>query len=340
MLICYASLLQTTCIFATMSSEKTVTIIDVKIINQGGDMKALRFDLHHLRAFSVLSHELHFKKTAGILCITQSALSRLIKSLEESLEAPLFIRNTRQVQLTVAGELFLREVETIFKKLYLSIDLVQKANTGLIGHLKIAYNDFSIHEVLPKIIKAFQQHQPDIKIELIYMPTSKQISATQRYEIDIGFLLSYGSELVGLQERRLKQDRTIVVVPKTHRLAQKTVIDLVDLAEEHFILGTESDWLSWRNYFFSICLQSGFFPRVVQEVSSSSGIMSLVAADMGIAILAQSLRYYLRPELVAIDLACSMNSTFISAVSAVNNHNPCAGLFLKWLDRWILEENN
>lgn len=301
-------------------------------------MKALRFDLHHLRAFNVLSHNLHFKNTADMLCITPSALSRLIKSLEEALGASLFIRNTRQVKLTVAGELFLQEVELIFKKLYLSIDLVKKAHLGLIGHLKIGYNDFAIHEVLPKVIKTFQQDQTDIKIDLIYMPTTRQIRAIKNNEIDVGFLLSYGCILAGLQEIRLKEDRSVVVVPKTHHLAQRTVIDLTELADEDFILGAESDWQTWRNYFFSICLQAGFFPNVVQEVSSSSGIMSLVAANMGIAILAQSLRYYLRPELVAIDLLCSLNHTFISAASIANNHNPCTRLFLTWLDKWMLSE--
>lgn len=329
-----------TVMLITLSIEKTIIIIDVKIMNETDNMKALRFDLHHLRAFKVLSHQLHFKKTADILCITQPALSRLIKSLEEALDVPLFIRNTRQVQLTVAGELFFQEVELIFKKLYHSIDLVKKANVGFIGRLKVGYNDFAIHEVLPKIIKAFQQHHTDIKIDLIYMPTSRQISAAKCCEIDIGFLLSYGSPLADLQERRLKKDRTIVVVAKNHRLAKKTMIDLPELADENFILGTESDWLTWRNYFFSICLQAGFFPGVVQEVSSSSGIMSLVAANMGIAVLSRSLGHYLPSELVAIDLACSLPDTFISAVSSANNHNPCLELFLAWLDERMLSETS
>ena len=299
-------------------------------------MKALRFDLHHLRAFKVLSQELHFKRTADILCVTQSALSRLIKSLETTLGTALFERSTRQVRLTVAGELFLQEVDHIFVHLERSIDVVTKAGQGMMGRLKIAYNDFAIHEILPRVLELFQPKQPNIHIDLIYMPSGKQMQALDQAEIDVGFMLSVGQIMPHLSERKMQQDQSIVLLPRNHVLAERECINLEELRHEQFILGSESDWLVWRQYFFQICSQAGFQPQVVQEVSSTTGIMSLVAAKMGIAVLAQSLRNYIRPEVVAVDLHSSINSTFISAVSAPHNDNPCLKPFLEHLDEQVV----
>ena len=72
-------------------------------------MNPLRFDLQHLRAFMMVAEQLHFKKSAELLHMTQPGLTRLIKALEEALQVALFERSTRQVKLTAAGFLFLQE---------------------------------------------------------------------------------------------------------------------------------------------------------------------------------------------------------------------------------------
>ncbi len=72
---------------------------------------------------------------------------------------------------------------------------------------------------------------------------------------------------------------------------------------------------------------------MVQEISSTTGIVSLVAAKMGIAVLSQSLRNYIWKEVVSVDLySSSINRTFISAVNDRNNENPCLKPLLEYLD--------
>ena len=317
--------------FITTRHQWNITVI-------GEGMKALRFDLHHLRAFTVLAQELHFKHAADILFMTQPALSRLIKSLEESLGVSLFDRSTRQVKLTVAGELFLKEVYMVFKHLERCVDVVQKAGRGMIGRLKIGYNDFAIHEVLPKVLESFQTVHPNIEIELIYMPSLKQVKALQETEIDVGFMLNAEHSLSSnLCQLHVKQDQTVVILSTHHRLSHRRSIDLQELANEHFILGSQSDWEVWRQYFFSICNQAGFQPKVVQEASSTTGIMGLVGARMGIAILAQSLRNYIPNTMVAIDVT-GVPSTFITAVNNTDNDNPCLKTFLSHLDDLVEQQ--
>ncbi|GAA4407918.1 LysR family transcriptional regulator [Advenella faeciporci] len=296
-------------------------------------MNPVRFDLHHLRAFKMVAEQLHFKKAAELLHITQPGLTRIIKALEEALQVELFERSTRQVKLTAAGYLFLQETEHVFMHLARAIELAQKAKFGDIGHLIIAYNDYAIQDVLPNTLDHFRRQYPSITTDLLYMPTQEQIQGLQQGSLDLGFGFAFSDdpEELGVQWKPVFQDDPVVLLQKDHPLAGRKVISLADLANERFVVGSKNHWQVWRRYFYSLCRHAGFHPIIAQEASTITGIMSLVAAHMGIAILSQSLRKYVHRDLVAIDLALSGQypQSYISIMWQENNANPCVPLFIQ-----------
>ena len=263
-------------------------------------MSSARFDLHHLRAFRMVAEQLHFKKAAERLHITQPGLTRIIKALEAALEVELFERSTRQVKLTAAGYLFLQETEQVFILLDRAVELAQKAKFGDIGHLSIAYNDYAIQDVLPKTLDYFKQHYPNITTDLLYMPTQGQIQGLLQGNVDVGFGFAFSGdpEDLGVQWKPVLQDDPVVLLPKDHPLANRSRINLNELANENFVVGSKNHWQVWRRYFYALCHHAGFYPRTVQEASTITGIMSLVATNMGIAILSQSLRKYVHQDLL------------------------------------------
>ncbi len=207
-------------------------------------MNPLRFDLQHLRAFMMVAEQLHFKKSAELLHMTQPGLTRLIKALEEALQVALFERSTRQVKLTAAGFLFLQETQQVFAHLHRGIDLAQQAKHGDIGHLVIAYNDYAIQDVLPKTLEHFKQQYPHISTELVYMPTQEQILGLQHGSLDLGFGFAFSedSEEMGVAWQPVFQDDPVVLLPKVHRLAGENRIALPDLANECFVVGSKNHW--------------------------------------------------------------------------------------------------
>lgn len=300
-----------------------------------------RLDLHHLRAFKTVAEQLHFKKSAELLHITQPGLTRIIKKLEDVLQVELLERSTRQVKLTTAGLLLLQEIEQVFIHLERGIELAQKAKLGDTGNLIIAYNDYAVQDVLPKTLEHFKQQHSSITTDLLYMPTHQQIQGLQQGSLDLGFGFAFSGdpeELVGVQWKPICRDDPIVLLQNDHPLAGHKSISLVDLANERFVVGSKTHWQVWRRYFYSLCRHAGFHPNSVQEASTTTGIMSLVAANIGIAILSESLRKHVRRDLVAIDLELPEHypQSFINIMWQENNASPCVRLFMQSISSCLM----
>lgn len=261
----------------------------------------IRFELRHLRAFMAVADSLHFKRAAESLHMTQPALSRLIKALEEGVGASLFERTTRQVALSRSGQLFLDECQAALSHLERGVQLAERAAQGDIGHITIAYNDFSINGVLPQILDTFKEAYPDIAVELIYMPSHHQHEALLDHRIDISFMIGPVA-LPGIETHRAAIENLVVILPRRHPLAGRARLTLTELAEEKFILGTEEGWSTFRAHVFRLCLQAGFQPDIIQEASTSSGIFGLVAANMGVSLYSDCVSHFRREDITVVPL--------------------------------------
>jgi len=290
----------------------------------------LRFDLRHIKAFIAVAESLHFKKAAKRLFITQPALSRLIKGLEEAVGVRLLARTTRQVALTEAGTLFLAECKSSIKTLERGVHLAQSASQGDIGHISIAYNDFSINGILPDIIERFKEKHPNISIELTHMPSYDQHQALQDCRIDAGFMIG-PLDVPGMETISCNVERLLVLLPLRHPFAQRSSLRLEDLKNEKFVLGTESSWKAFRTLFFKSCLNAGFTPNIVQEASTSAGIFGLVAANMGISVYTECASKFTRRNIHLIPLEGDEHQ--IETVVAWNSAliSPCFAHFIGYV---------
>lgn len=291
----------------------------------------LVFDIRQVRAFLAVADTLHFKRASEALCITQPALSRLIKGLEESIGAELFSRTTRQVELTMAGKLFMEQCQQALVHLERGAQLAQQAAEGDIGHISIAYNDFSINGVLPSILDRFKDNHPDISVDLVYMPSHKQHKALLDHEIDVGFLIG-PLEMPGIKTFQAVLEEIVVILPRRHPLADRPQLSIRDLKQEKFILGTESGWREFRQYIFDICMQAGYTPQVVQEASTSSGIFGLVAANMGISLYSNCIKRFQRDDITIVPLDGGDYTVETIAAWSQSYINPSFQIFLNLLE--------
>lgn len=246
-------------------------------------------ELRHLRYFATLAEELHFGRAAQRLHIAQPPLSQQIQQLEKELGFKLFHRTKRNVQLTEAGQVFLVEVSQIMRQLQQAIQIGQQTSRGEIGQLVVGFVSSAAYNILPTILQTFRGCVPGVRLELHELTTDEQLEWLREGRMDIGFLRP------PVEENRFNwetifQESLIVALPEGHLLANQSNICLTSLANEPFILFPRILAPGLYDLIISLCQQANFSPNVAQEAIQMQTIVSLVAAEMGVAIVPASLQ--------------------------------------------------
>ena len=246
------------------------------------------FELRHLCYFLAVAEELHFRRAAQRLHIAQPALSRQIQQLETALDVKLFARTNRSVVLTEAGQVFYAEAKAIFQRIDNAVCLTQRAAKGEWGELKLTFTAPAMSTVLPSILRTYKKSFPKVKITLTELPTSAQIEALLTNKADCGFFHPT-MDVSQIATEEIFAEPISIVIPKSHLLAKAKKVKLADLSNDDFILFPRIYNPHLYDHIIAVCQQVGFSPRIVEEISPRSHAIGLVAAEMGITFLSESL---------------------------------------------------
>lgn len=247
-------------------------------------------ELRHLLYFKTVAEQLHFRKAAELLFISQPPLSRQIKELEEELGVLLFIRSNKRVSLTDAGKYFKAEVEAIFARLEESKNTVKKIHVMDSGELKIGYISSVYQPHLAAVLKQMRIEFPFVKTSLYELPTVKQIEAIEQGQLDAGILRApVHSEKIKLKS--LYFDPFMVVMPDTAGLQFDGEEELAALIKDMpFIFFNKEYAPDYHQKLMEICGRMGFKPHIVHEANNVHSIFQLVEAGLGVSILPLSLK--------------------------------------------------
>src|SRR3954469_5757037 len=129
-----------------------------------GNLRTRAVELRHLRYFSAVAAHGSFNRAANNLHLTQPALSRQVKDLEDELGVPLFLRGTNAVTLTEAGELFYEEARDLLARADQAIQRVRGEARS--ETLRVGYGPSLTSGIMPRAIERFQAEVPRVRIEL------------------------------------------------------------------------------------------------------------------------------------------------------------------------------
>ncbi|WP_286828287.1 MULTISPECIES: LysR family transcriptional regulator [Kordiimonas] len=217
-------------------------------------------EFRQLRYFVTLAHELHFRKAAEILHITQPPLSQAIKLLEEEIGEPLFERGRkRAVTLTPAGKSLYDSALRILKDVDLAKQVARRASTGETGVLTVGHTDDYNYGALPDMLHGFSQAYPEMILRFYQERSLALASRLVDGEFDCIFTTSPTPALLAECEvRALPPTPIMLAVPKDHRLATKDSVRLKDTAEERHL--------------YSINDIPSAFDRKLAEIFSAAGV--------------------------------------------------------------------
>ncbi len=255
-------------------------------------------ELRHLRYFIAVAEELHFSKAAERLHIAQPPLSQQIQQLEAELGVELFHRKTkRQVQLTEAGKVFLKEAYQLLLQLETAIALTQRTGRGETGQLRIGFTSLVIYDLLPLILRQFREQFLEVELVLLELTTSQQEQALRDSLIHVGFAHP-PLEDDTISYQCIHRETLVVALSSTHSLAQKEHICVRSLLNEPLIMFPRYLAPGLYDRIMSLFQQENFKPHITQEAIQMQTIIGLVSAGMGVAITPYSLQNLQRSGVV------------------------------------------
>lgn len=259
---------------------------------------SLNFDT--LRAFVVLSEELNFGRTAKRLNISQPALTKQIKRLEEEIGGRLFERTTGRVELTSAGEALRERSRTLMYDAAAWESFARQATRGELGSLRIGFGIATLGDLLPRAVIAFRKNFPNVMLEMHDLASRTQIEGLLEGILDLGFVrlpvTASGLEVVPILEEEL-----LIAVAYTR--FTKAHIRLKDLRNEPFVLIASSISNTFRQHTLSVCSAAGFTPNVIQEASELFTVLNLVRAGLGVSLVPSTARRMRVPGVRFVPLA-------------------------------------
>jgi DNA-binding transcriptional LysR family regulator len=267
-------------------------------------------DFRRLHYFIVVAQELHFGRAAARLRIAQPPLSQLVKKLEMDLGVQLLERRRgRTVGLTEAGHVLLEEGQEVLRRVEAAAESAKRAARGERGHLRIGFVPSAANVILPLTVRAFRARRPEVTLELNQLLIHEQIDRLASRALDVGFLRP-PVDSKRFNSTTVVKEPLVVVLPEGHRLAQRRRIQVAALHDEPFVMEPRWATTTWFDNILSLCRQSGFSPRIVQEAATMQTLLGLVAAGLGVALLPGSIRVLRRTGVVTVPV----NSTEVETI--------------------------
>ena len=246
-------------------------------------------ELRHLRYFVTVAEELHFGRAAEKLHISQPPLSMQIRALEEELGVRLFNRTQRHVALTHAGNALLQEARQVLARVEQAVLVTRRAGRGEIGQLAVGFISVADYNVLPSVLRDFRRRYPLVNLTLRESTTDAQVRDLVAGRLDVGFVLPPVNE-PALECVPILREPLIAALPDKHPLATRPgKLDLAKLRDAPFILFPRPYAPGLYDDVVSCCRAAGFSPRVEQEAIQMQTIVSLVSAELGVALIPASL---------------------------------------------------
>lgn len=230
-----------------------------------------------LKAFLAIVHTGSLGRAAQTLHLTQPALSRVVKQMENQLRVQLFERRTTGMELTTFGKALLPYATHLTEEADLAIEEIN-VRLGLgRGTLRIGTVGSAAMVVLPSLVDRFQKQWPNLQLQITEAVEDKLAAALVNNDVDVVLSgpIPETNEIMQVCEHRFS-DRTVVIASATHPLHERRKVALADLLELPWAMPSSD--AEPRRLFDALIHQLGVKPpRIAVETRSPATIKAVVA---------------------------------------------------------------
>lgn len=287
-------------------------------------------DLRHLRSFLAVADELHSRRAALRVGISQPALSQHIAALEEDVGVALIDRSRRRVELTEAGRVFAERVRRVLGELNEAVEETRRLGRTSHQRLRLGYLEFINLPFLGALVRKLKEEHPEIILERRDMWSGEVVAALVEGALDVGFAFMPITHPT-LAFRPVLEGHWVAVLSEGNPLSRSPTIPLQALANEPLILFDRSvnpplyDWLVGR------CEASGFSPRIAYATTQPQVGVDLAAQGVGCFLVGSYVVRRLPEGVTSRPLGGFDTSLRMAAVWRSDDRTPATKSFLDCL---------
>lgn len=242
----------------------------------------MKYNLTDLRLFIAIAECQSLTHGAERAFLAPSSASHRIKMLEASLGTVLLHRRSRGVELTRAGEIFLRHARQVFARLeQMHSDLAPFAE-GVQGHVRLWANTHAIHSYLPNDLAAFLAEHPQVSVNLEEHTSADILTGVARGDAEVGIVAGYDDyQEVDLVPYRA--DRLVLITDPGHRLATAGSLAFAQVIGEPFVMLHAGSAI--HTFTMNTASNMGSHLNVRVQVNSFEAVCRMVAAGVGVGLV-------------------------------------------------------
>src|SRR6266550_3221149 len=258
------------------------------------DIVGVIVELRHLRYFvAVAEAENVLRAATQKLHVSQPAVSRQIRDLEDELGVQLFERTGKAVKLTEAGFLFLEEARAILERTDEAVRNVRDFARAGETELDVGYSLTPSGHILSATIRAFQKAMPNVHVKLHDWSNEEIAVGLRDGRLKVA-LIARALERGPFRDFRFEEllrEHIRLAVPPNHSFAQRRSVSLADAAQQPFVGLTREDFPDYHGYLATLFASVKNKPQVIEEHDGMTTVVSAVEAGTGVAVALEALGY-------------------------------------------------
>ncbi len=260
--------------------------------------------LDQLKYFLAIYNLKSFSKASEELCISQSSISKQIKSLENELNITLFKRTTRSLIITPQAEKF----KSFAEETLTNYDIFINSLNSDKEKISIATIPVILQYGIASLISEFKKNYPNIEVEINELEHLNIIDSIEKFESSLAFIRTENISLNSLNIHNLLEDELVLVTSKNHPLAKKKYVNLKEFKNDNFILLGKSSGV--YNSCIKAFKEANFTPNIIYCNSRIESIIGLVSQNLGVTlVMGKIISYFNNPNLNIILLKNPIKSS-------------------------------
>jgi DNA-binding transcriptional LysR family regulator len=287
-------------------------------------------ELRHLRYFIEVAEAENVSRAALKLHVSQPALSRQIRDLEDELGFELLERTAKSVRLTEAGRTFLEESKAVIARAAEATARAKEIANRSKSELRLGYAPSLSVSILPHALRLFQQKVPNGRVLLHDLSSEEMLGGLREGKLHAALLAKpVRASVRGLRFEELARYRMRVALDPGHRLASLSAIALQQIASEPLIAYSRKDYPEYHEELERLFATAKAKPKIAEEHDGVTSLVAAVEAGRGIALVPESMDCFAGPRLKLVSLNPAPAPIIVGLACATGRAEPAVQKFFE-----------